>query len=106
MLQRIETLLEEGVSFAIETTLATRSYRSLVKNAHKRGYTIQLLFFWLESPEVACKRVEKRVLEGGHDIPPNVIRRRYQSGLTNFLIYMHQLLTIGRFMIIILRQNS
>lgn len=84
MLQRIEALLSAGVPFAIETTLSTRSYQSLVQDAHKRGYIVQLLFFWLESPEVACQRVEKRVSEGGHNIPKDVIQRRYHSGLSNF----------------------
>lgn len=84
MLQRIENLLNERVSFAIETTLATRSYQSLVYRAQKRGYIVQLLFFWLESPQVACLRVKKRVSEGGHDIPIDVIERRYQLGLSNF----------------------
>lgn len=84
MLQRIDVLLAEGVSFAIETTLATRSYKSLISRAKKLGYTVQILFFWLESPEVACRRVEKRVSEGGHDIPKDVINRRYHSGLYNF----------------------
>lgn len=89
MLQRIEELLAERVSFAIETTLATRSYRTLVNKAKDMGYTVQLLFFWLESPAVACQRVEKRVAEGGHDIPVETIHKRYHLGLKNlFEIFM------------------
>lgn len=83
MLERIETLLSEGVSFAVETTLATRSYKSLVRRVHDKGYKVHLLFFWLESPEVASSRVEKRVAEGGHGIPTETIHRRYYSGLRN-----------------------
>lgn len=89
MLQRIDKLLNEGVSFAIETTLATRSYQTLVKCAHEKGYTVQLLFFWLESPSVACKRVATRVSEGGHNIPVETIYQRYYLGLKNlFEIFM------------------
>ncbi len=89
MLKRIEMLLSEGVSFAIETTLATRSYRTLVKRAHERRYTVQLFFFWLESPLMACQRVEKRVSEGGHNIPVATIYQRYHLGLKNlFEIFM------------------
>ena len=89
MLQRIETLLAEGISFAIETTLATRSYMTLVKRAQAKGYTVQLLFFWLESPVVACERVARRVKEGGHDIPKRTIYHRYSLGLDNlFGIFM------------------
>ncbi len=83
MLERIEHLLQERVTFAIETTLATRSYQTLVKKAQQRGYTVQLLFFWLQSPEVAAQRVKKRVAEGGHDIPVETIYRRYRAGLKN-----------------------
>ncbi len=89
MLQRIDKLLNDGVSFALETTLATRSYQTLVKRAQEKGYTVQLLFFWLESPMVACERVKKRVSEGGHDIPTDTIHRRYHLGLKNlFEIFM------------------
>ena len=84
MLQRIEELLKQGVSFSIETTLATRSYVQLVKRAQAEGYTVNLLFFWLESPEMAVQRVAKRVSEGGHDIPKDVIYRRYKLGICNF----------------------
>lgn len=49
----------------------------------------QLLFFWLPSPEHAIERVAQRVKEGGHNIPVDVIRRRYQAGIENlFNIYL------------------
>ena len=83
MLERINSLLSQRVSFAIETTLATRSYKKLVEEAQSLGYSVQLLFFWLESPEMACQRVAKRVSEGGHDIPVETIYRRYRLGLDN-----------------------
>ena len=83
MLERINNLLSQKVSFAIETTLSTRSYKKLVERAKLLGYEVQLLFFWLESPEMACQRVAKRVSEGGHNIPVDVIYRRYQLGLDN-----------------------
>src|SRR5215217_1319523 len=65
MLGRIEELLNTGADFAIETTLATKTYVSLVKEAQKKGYTVLLLFFWLNSPDMGIERVRKRVLEGG-----------------------------------------
>lgn len=83
MLQRIDTLLSRHVSFAIETTLATRSYKNLVERAKASGYQVILLFFWLSSPEMAKMRVAQRVASGGHDIPKNVIHRRYWAGLRN-----------------------
>ena len=83
MLERIDSLLTDNVSFAIETTLATRSYKNLILRAKEKGYNVSLLFFWLESPELACQRVHKRVSEGGHDIPVDTIYRRYWLGLEN-----------------------
>jgi len=84
MLQRIDELMAEGVSFSIETTLATRSYVDLVNKAQTQGYWVNLLFFWINSPEMAIQRVAKRVAEGGHNIPEDVIRRRYDRGIKNF----------------------
>jgi predicted ABC-type ATPase len=83
MINRIIELLKEGTTFAFETTLATRSYVKLIRQAQKRGYFVTLLFFSLESPEQAVKRVEKRVSEGGHNIPTDVIYRRYRNGIVN-----------------------
>ena len=89
MLQRIEELLKEDVTFAIETTLATRSYVNLVMRAQKQGYRVNLLYFWLSSPELAMRRVAERVSKGGHDIPEEIIRRRYTAGINNlFKLFM------------------
>jgi predicted ABC-type ATPase len=89
MLQRIEELLKEDVTFAIETTLATRSYVNLVKRAQRQGYRVNLLYFWLSSPELAMRRVAERVSKGGHDIPEEIIRRRYTAGINNlFKLFM------------------
>ncbi|MEO3405974.1 zeta toxin family protein [Mucilaginibacter sp. CAU 1740] len=85
MLQRIEELLNRGVDFALETTLATRSYVSLVKRAQAKGYEVTLLFFWLSSPQIAMERVATRVSEGGHNIPIDVIERRYYRGIKNLI---------------------
>lgn len=83
MLQRIDLLLSMRATFAIETTLATRSYKNLVKRAKSSGYQVILLFFWLSSPEMAEMRVAQRVASGGHNIPVDVIHRRYWAGLRN-----------------------
>lgn len=83
MLQRIDYLLNKRITFAIETTLATRCYRNLVARAKESGYQVILLFFWLSSPEMAEMRVAERVASGGHNIPKEVIHRRYWAGLRN-----------------------
>lgn len=89
MLQRISELLQKEESFSIETTLSTRSYYRLVEKAHRKNYDVTLLYFWLKSPDQAAERVAERVAKGGHDIPKDVIVRRYWKGLNNlFHIYM------------------
>lgn len=91
MLQRIEELLGKGETFSIETTLATKSYISLVRRAQAKGYRVSVLFFWLKTPEQAIQRVEERVQKGGHNIPKDVIRRRYVAGISNlFNLYMKE----------------
>ncbi|RLD55413.1 MAG: zeta toxin [Bacteroidetes bacterium] len=89
MLTRIDELLESGVDFAFETTLATRSYVNTVKKAQEKGYLVTVLYFWLNSPELAVERVRIRVKEGGHHIPEETIRRRYELGISNmFNLYI------------------
>ena len=83
MLQRIDELLDQGKSFTIETTLSTRSHKSLINKAHNNGYQVMLVFFWLNSPDLAIDRVAQRVSRGGHHIPSDVIRRRYVKGIRN-----------------------
>jgi len=85
MLLRIRELMKSGMDFAFETTLATRSYVSLVKEAQRVGYTVILLFIWLDSPETAIQRVADRVADGGHNISEDIIRRRYDKGIFNLI---------------------
>jgi predicted ABC-type ATPase len=77
MLEKIQQTLSIGKTFAIETTLATKSYLNLVKRAQLLGYEVVLYFFYLPSAEMAKERVKLRVSEGGHNIPADVIERRY-----------------------------
>ena len=89
MISRINNLLEDELSFAFETTLATKSYKNKILLAKNKGYTVTLLFFWLQTIDLAKERVATRVLEGGHDIPKDVIQRRYINGIKNlFSIYI------------------
>lgn len=66
MLQRIDELLNSGVDFAFETTLTTLSYLNTILVAKEKGYTINLLYFWLNDVNLAIERVKTRVNEGGH----------------------------------------
>jgi predicted ABC-type ATPase len=89
MLNRINELIEENQNFAFETTLSTRSYRNKILAAKNKGYRVTLLFFWLQNVELAKERVKIRVEEGGHNINPDIIERRYYKGIKNlFDIYL------------------
>ncbi|QMW03547.1 zeta toxin family protein [Spirosoma foliorum] len=83
MLQRIEQLMRQGIDFAIETTLSTRSYVQTIRRAQQLGYSVSLYYFWIPSAEVSKERVAMRVSRGGHNIPPDVIERRYARSLVN-----------------------
>ncbi len=89
MIERVLQLMKDGHDFAFETTLATRSYIKLIRKAQSVGYFVTLLFFSLPTPEQAVQRVARRVSQGGHNIPQDVIYRRYEAGLKNlFQLYM------------------
>ena len=86
MLKRIDELLAAKVSFSIETTLATRSYTRLIKRAQSEGYKVSLIYFWLNSPELAVNRVLQRVNEGGQCasgryLPP--LSSRYKQSVSD-----------------------
>ena len=83
MVERIDELLNSGVDFAFETTLTTLSYLNTIKAAKEKGYSINLLYFWLNDVNLAIERVKIRVSEGGHNIPEETIRRRYFRGIYN-----------------------
>lgn len=84
MLTRLKELAAKEVSFAFETTLASRTFVPWIRGLIERGYEFQLIFLWLPSPELAVARVAERVRRGGHDVPEETIRRRYDRGLNNF----------------------
>ena len=89
MIRRIDELLREKTNFAIETTLASRTYKNTILTAREKGYNITLVFFWLNNVELAKERVKNRVKEGGHNIENQVIERRYYAGIKNlFDIYL------------------
>lgn len=84
MLMKINYLLERYEDFSIETTLATRSLVGIIQKAKGLGYTVTIIYLWLESPSVAIKRVRARVKAGGHHIADDVVERRYIVGLRYF----------------------
>jgi|SRR5574344_2106274 predicted ABC-type ATPase len=89
MIERVKELLDSGKDFALETTLAARTHLNVIKEAHNRGYTVTLLYFWLNMPSLAIERVRLRVASGGHNVSEENIRRRYDMGIKNlFSLYI------------------
>jgi predicted ABC-type ATPase len=84
MLRRLRELAAQKANFAFETTLATRTYAAWLRELRANGYRIHLFYLWLQSPALAIQRVQERVRQGGHSIPPEVVTRRYRKGIHNF----------------------
>ncbi|MYD50126.1 MAG: Zeta toxin family protein [Dehalococcoidia bacterium] len=84
MLGMMRDYVKRGESFAFETTLSGRGYVRSIPYWQEQGYRVELFFLRLRTPEMAIQRVKQRVLEGGHDVPEPVIRRRFEAGWRNF----------------------
>jgi predicted ABC-type ATPase len=83
MLERIQTLVRSGASFAFETTCAGRAHARWLRECRSQGWRVTLLFLWLPTPEAALERVARRVREGGHSIPREAVIRRWKTGAGN-----------------------
>ncbi len=86
MLEEIDLSAKRRESFGFETTLSGRSYLTLIRDLKKRGYDVHFYFLWVPTVELALTRVRARVLEGGHDVPEGVVRRRFDRSIRNFLL--------------------
>ena len=84
MLEEIDEFVDAGKSFAFETTLSGLSYVRKIQLWQRLGYQVKLWFLSLPNADAAVARVAQRVIQGGHNIPEDVIRRRFKSGLNNF----------------------
>jgi predicted ABC-type ATPase len=89
MLERIRELIKNRQSFAFETTCAGRTYLPMLRRCKVDDWRLTLVYLWLPSPQAALDRVARRVREGGHGIPDDVVVRRYWAGLANLqLLYL------------------
>src|SRR5438876_2160419 len=89
-LHRLTELANARKDVAFETTLSGHLLLPRIRSMQRKGYLFHLIFFWLPSADTAIRRVASRVAGGGHSIPEDVIRRRYERGLENF--FNHYLL--------------
>jgi predicted ABC-type ATPase len=86
MLEEIGLYAKRGESFGFETTLAGRSFVSLIRGLKKAGYQVHFFYLWVSTEHVALARVRARVLAGGHDVPERTLRRRFDRSIRNFLL--------------------
>ena len=84
MLERIHLLANRRTDFGFETTLSGKGYLRLLRGLKDRGYRISLFFLWVNDIEIALARIADRVRRGGHNVPEEIVRRRFHRGLTNF----------------------
>lgn len=96
MIERLRELAAQRLSFAFETTLASRSFAPWVRGLIGDGYEFHCVYVWLASPELSVRRVADRVSRGGHHVPEDVARRRYEAGRRNFFELYRPLATTWR----------
>jgi len=84
MLDEMHALAKKRVAFAFETTLSGRSYLSFVRRCKAEGYEVQLFYLSLTSVDLAVSRIRERVLRGGHHVPEQIVRRRFDRSMRNF----------------------
>jgi predicted ABC-type ATPase len=98
MVRRVKELGAQRADFGFETTLASRSFAPWLRGLKASGYVFNLLYLWLPSADMAVMRVQERVRLGGHDVPEEIVRRRYRRGLRNFFAVYQEMADHWRFL--------
>ena len=98
VLESIQDASKSRADFAFETTLSGRSYVRVIRDLRARGYRIHMFYLWIPGPELALLRIRERVQKGGHNVPAQDVRRRYDRTLVNlFSLYRPLLDTLRVF---------
>lgn len=90
MIERIDALVAQRSSFALESTLSGHWLLPRIQTWKQLGYEIDLHYLMLKSPEEALSRIAQRVLEGGHDVPEAIVRRRFERSMALLETYRSQ----------------
>jgi predicted ABC-type ATPase len=85
LLNELRELISRGETFALESTLSGRTYVNIFKEAKRRGHIIELHFLWIPDSREAIRRVRQRVIEGGHHVPAEDIRRRFARSVEHLV---------------------
>lgn len=89
MLKRLRQLSDAGADFAFESTLSSRTFATFLSGLKRKGYVVAIYYFSLANAQLAVRRVKLRVALGGHDVPSDVVRRRFGRSLNNlFTLYL------------------
>jgi len=96
MLARLDVLESEGKSFAFESTLASQALARRLERLRQRGYLVHIVYLWLPAVDLALARVAERVRAGGHDVPADAVRRRFDRGRRNFFTLYRPLADVWR----------
>ena len=84
-LRQLERAIERGGDYFFETTLGGRSITARLRDALDRGTQVRIWYVGLSAPEMHIERVAARVAAGGHDIPQEAIRRRFDNSRRNVI---------------------
>jgi len=88
-IHRQEAFLTQGIDFALETTLSGNRELELMRRAREMGYKVTLVYIGIDTPGLANVRIDQRVAEGGHHVPPQDVARRYSRSMTNLATALH-----------------
>ena len=84
MLTRLHQLADASEDFAFESTLSSRTFAPFLRDLKARGYGVAIYYFSLANAQLAVRRVKLRVALGGHDVPSDVVKRRFGRSVHNF----------------------
>ena len=91
VLEEITAFVNRQEDFAFESTLSGKSYLRVLRDLKNDGYSIQIFFLWVPTPDVSISRVQDRVSRGGHNVPEPDLRRRFDRSIRNFLQHYRQI---------------
>ena len=90
-IRKLDSALKGDTSLVVESTLSGRTLRHKLRDARERGFTVTIVFMFLDSAETCVQRVKERVRKGGHDVAEQDVRRRFGRSITNFWKIYRQL---------------
>ena len=83
-----ESLLSNKASFGFETVGSREDKLEFIRKAKESGYVITLVFVTTNNPDINIKRIAERVKLGGHSVPEEKVRSRYERTMRNLPMYL------------------